>query len=76
MSIFDIKKIKGAELFIKCLEEEGVEFVFGLPGEENLDFLECLCKSNKIKLILTLSKEDLPSSMKSFNFLFFTGDFT
>ena len=53
MSIFDSKKIKGAELFIKCLEEEGVEFVFGLPGEENLDFLECLCKSNKIKLILT-----------------------
>ena len=47
------KKIKGAELFIKCLEEEGVEYVFGLPGEENLDFLECLCKSNKIKLILT-----------------------
>ena len=47
------KKIKGAELFIKCLEEEGVEYIFGLPGEENLDFLECLCKSNKIKLILT-----------------------
>ena len=47
------KKIIGAELFIKCLEEEGVEYVFGLPGEENLDFLECLCKSNKIKLILT-----------------------
>ena len=43
------KKIIGAELFIKCLEEEGVEYVFGLPGEENLDFLECLCKSNKIK---------------------------
>ena len=37
------KKIKGAELFIKCLEEEGVEYIFGLPGEENLDFLECLC---------------------------------
>ena len=50
------KKIKGAELFIKCLEEEGVEYIFGLPGEENLDFLECLCKSNKIKLILTLMK--------------------
>ena len=47
------KKITGAELFIKCLEEEGVEYIFGLPGEENLDFLECLCKSNKIKLILT-----------------------
>ena len=34
------KKISGAELFIKCLEQEGVEYIFGLPGEENLDFLE------------------------------------
>ena len=33
------KKISGAELFIKCLEQEGVEYIFGLPGEENLDFL-------------------------------------
>ena len=47
------KKISGAELFIKCLEQEGVEYIFGLPGEENLDFLEHLSKSDKIKLILT-----------------------
>jgi acetolactate synthase-1/2/3 large subunit len=45
--------IKGSDLLIACLEEEGVEYIFGLPGEENLDFLQSLSKSKKIKLILT-----------------------
>lgn len=45
--------MKTSDLFIKALENEGVEYIFGLPGEENLDFLESLRKSNKIKLILT-----------------------
>ena len=45
--------VKGADLLLSCLEEEGVEYVFGLPGEENLDFLQSLSKSKKIKLILT-----------------------
>jgi acetolactate synthase-1/2/3 large subunit len=40
-------------LFISCLEEEGVEYIFGVPGEENLDFLDSLSRSKKIKLILT-----------------------
>ena len=44
--------MKSSDLFIKALENEGVEFIFGIPGEENLDFLESLRKS-KIKLILT-----------------------
>ena len=44
--------MKTSDLFIKALENEGVEYIFGLPGEENLDFLESLRKS-KIKLILT-----------------------
>ena len=43
---------KASDLFIQCLEEEGVEYVFGVPGEENLDFLESLSNSN-IELILT-----------------------
>ncbi|MEP2669652.1 MAG: acetolactate synthase large subunit [Cyclobacteriaceae bacterium] len=45
--------MKASDLFIKALENEGVEYIFGLPGEENLDFLESLRKSKKIKLILT-----------------------
>ena len=45
--------LKGSDLFVKALEEEGVEYIFGIPGEENLDFLDSLSRSKKIKLILT-----------------------
>jgi len=44
---------KASDLFVECLEQEGVEYVFGIPGEENLDFLDSLSRSTKIKLILT-----------------------
>ncbi len=41
-----------AELLIRCLENEGVRYVFGLPGEENLDVLEAL-KQSSIQFITT-----------------------
>ncbi|WP_114950863.1 acetolactate synthase large subunit [Sphingosinicella terrae] len=44
---------KASDLFVQCLEEEGVEYIFGVPGEENLDFLDSLSRSTKIRLILT-----------------------
>jgi len=44
--------MKASDLFVKALENEGVEFVFGIPGEENLDFLNSLSRS-QIRLILT-----------------------
>jgi acetolactate synthase-1/2/3 large subunit len=44
---------KASDLFIECLEAEGCEYIFGIPGEENLDFLDSLSRSKKIKLILT-----------------------
>ena len=44
--------MKSSELFVKCLEAEGVEYIFGLPGEENMDFLNALTSSN-LKFILT-----------------------
>lgn len=44
--------MKASDLFVAQLEEEGVEYIFGLPGEENLDFLESL-RTSKIKLIVT-----------------------
>ena len=44
--------MKAAELFVKCLEAEGVKTIFGVPGEENLDFLEALRQSN-IRFITT-----------------------
>jgi acetolactate synthase I/II/III large subunit len=43
---------KASDLFVACLEAEGVEYVFGVPGEENLDFLDSLSRSTRIKLIL------------------------
>ena len=45
--------MKASDLFIQALENEGVEYIFGIPGEENLDLLESLRKSKKIKLVLT-----------------------
>jgi acetolactate synthase-1/2/3 large subunit len=44
---------KASDLFVQCLEEEGCEYVFGVPGEENLDMLDSLSRSTRIKLILT-----------------------
>lgn len=43
--------MNASDLFIKALENEGVERIYGVPGEENLDFLEALRKSS-IELIL------------------------
>ena len=44
--------MKASDLFVQCLEEEGVEYVFGVPGEENLDMLESL-RNSSIRLIVT-----------------------
>jgi acetolactate synthase-1/2/3 large subunit len=43
----------GSDLLVKCLEREGVEYIFGVPGEENADFMMSLEKSDKIRFILT-----------------------
>ena len=43
---------KGSDLLIAALENEGVERVFGVPGEENLDVLESL-RGSRIRLVLT-----------------------
>jgi acetolactate synthase I/II/III large subunit len=37
---------KAAEVFVECLEAEGVKYVFGIPGEETLDLNEALAKSS------------------------------
>jgi acetolactate synthase-1/2/3 large subunit len=34
-----------AQLFVKCLENEGVEYIFGVPGEENIDIMDALLES-------------------------------
>jgi acetolactate synthase-1/2/3 large subunit len=44
--------MKASDLFVKALESEGVEFIFAVPGEENLDLLDSL-RNSPIRLILT-----------------------
>ena len=44
--------MKSSDLFVKALANEGVKYIFGIPGEENLDLLDSLKDSN-IELILT-----------------------
>src|SRR5476651_1095716 len=43
---------KASDLFVAALENEGVERIFGIPGEENLDLVESL-RTSKIKLVVT-----------------------
>ena len=43
---------KGSDLLVEALENEGVDRIFGIPGEENLDVVDSL-RTSKIKLILT-----------------------
>lgn len=44
--------MKASDLFVQCLEQEGVEYIFGVPGEENADFMISLEKSKTIKFVL------------------------
>src|SRR5829696_10234606 len=43
---------KGSDLLVGALENEGVDRVFGVPGEENLDVVESL-RNSRIELVLT-----------------------
>jgi acetolactate synthase-1/2/3 large subunit len=43
---------KGSDLLVAALENEGVERIFGVPGEENLDVVESL-RTSRIELVLT-----------------------
>ena len=44
--------MKAAELFVRCLENEDVDYIFGLPGEENIDTMDVLLDS-PIRFITT-----------------------
>ncbi len=44
--------MKSSDLFVQCLENEGVKYVLGVPGEENLDLLESIRQSS-LELVLT-----------------------
>lgn len=50
--MFRKKSPNVAQLMVKCLENEGVKYLFGLPGEENIDLIDAL-KDSPIRFILT-----------------------
>jgi len=45
--------VKASDLLVQCFEDEGIEYVFGVPGEENADFMISLAQSEKIEFVLT-----------------------
>ncbi|MFQ5765145.1 MAG: thiamine pyrophosphate-binding protein, partial [Rhodospirillales bacterium] len=45
------KPLKASDLFVRCLEAEGVTHIFGVPGEENADFMISLIDS-RIEFVL------------------------
>ena len=45
--------MKASDLFVQCLETEGIEYIFGVPGEENAHMMMSLEQSEKITFILT-----------------------
>ena len=44
--------MKASDLFVECLEAEGIEYIFGVPGEENADFMMSL-EGSPIRFVLT-----------------------
>jgi len=46
------RKVKASDLLVRALENEGVDLIFGLPGEENIDFLDSL-RTSSIRFVLT-----------------------
>src|SRR5262249_60361303 len=45
--------MKAADLLVRCLEHEGVRYIFGVPGEETMDVLEALASSRRIQFVPT-----------------------
>lgn len=48
----DSPTMTAAELLVRCLENEGVKYIFGIPGEENLDVMQAL-RNSSIQFITT-----------------------
>ena len=46
------QELTGAEIFVRCLKDEGVEYVFGYPGGAALHIYDALYKQEDVKHIL------------------------
>ena len=49
--------MRASDLLVQCLEAEGIEYIFGVPGEENADFMMSLERSERIRFVLTLHEQ-------------------
>lgn len=52
----DDRTLKASDIFVRCLEHEGVDTIFGVPGEETLDLLESL-RASSIRFIVTRTEQ-------------------
>jgi acetolactate synthase-1/2/3 large subunit len=64
--------MKASDLLVQCLETEGIKYIFGVPGEENADFMISLDKSEKIRFILTRHEQGAAFMAEAYGRL--TGD--
>ena len=46
MDTHQLQTVKGSDLLVAALENEGVDRIFGIPGEENLEVVESIRKSS------------------------------
>src|SRR6195256_424911 len=51
-SDYEAARMNAAQLLVHCLENEGVEYVFGIPGEENIHIMDALAQS-RIRFVTT-----------------------
>src|SRR5262245_10518963 len=45
--------MKVSDLLVRAFENEGVRYIFGVPGEENLDVLDSLSRSEQVRFVTT-----------------------
>lgn len=63
--------MKASDLLVRCLEEEGITYIFGVPGEENADFMMSL-EGSSIRFVLTRHEQGAAFMAEAFGRL--TGD--
>ena len=63
--------MRGSDLLVKCLEAEGVQRIFGIPGEENLDVMDALLDSD---IRFTLTKHENSAAFMANTCARLTGD--
>jgi acetolactate synthase-1/2/3 large subunit len=58
--------MNAAQLLVRCLENEGVEYVFGIPGEENIHIMDALAQS-RIRFVTTRHEQGAAFMAESFH---------